>query len=180
MSVVVCFASGYEEVEALATVDVLRRAGVEVLMVGINGRSIVSSRNISINMDRELDEVEWDKIEMIVLPGGIPGVDNLFADKKLCEVIKNFKEQEKWIGAICAAPSILGRLGILIGENVTCYPGFEKFLEGATVTHERVTKSNKIITGIGAGASFEFAFCLLETLKGKQVADELKKAMIMN
>lgn len=149
-------------------------------MTGLSEKAVISSRNISINMDVLLEEVEWDNVEMIVLPGGLPGVDNLFADAKLCEIIRSFKEQNKWIGAICAAPSILGKLGILVGESATCYPGFEKFLEGAIITNERVTKSNKVVTGIGAGASLEFAFCLLENLKGKQVADRLKKAMIMS
>lgn len=180
MKVAVCFATGYEEVEALSTVDVLRRGKVDTVMVGIDGKTVVSSRNISINMDMLIEEINWDEIDMVVLPGGLPGVDNLIANEKLCTIIREFKERGKFIGAICAAPSILGKLGVLEGEKATCYPGFEKFLAGATVTHERVTKSNKIITGIGAGASLEFAFALLEQAQGKEVADEIRQGMIMN
>lgn len=180
MKIAVCFATGYEEVEALSTVDVMRRGEVETIMVGIDNKTVVSSRGISINMDMVIEEVNWREIDMIVLPGGLPGVDNLIASEKLCMIVREFKEKGKLIGAICAAPSILGKLGILEGEKATCYPGFEKFLTGATVTYERVTKSNKIITGIGAGASLEFAFALLEQVQGKEVADEIRKGMIMN
>lgn len=179
MKVVVCFATGYEEVEALATVDVLRRAGIEVIMTGVDGEVVASSRNIKIQMDELVENIKWDEIDMIMLPGGLPGVDNLFSNSIICEVVKNFKAQEKWIGAICAAPSILGKLGLLKGEKATCYPGFEKTLEGAVVTYDRVTVSNKVITGIGAGASLEFAFMVLETLKGKEIAEKLRKDMIM-
>lgn len=179
MKVVVCFATGYEEVEALATVDVLRRAGIEVVMTGVDGAVVSSGRNIKIHMDELIERVKWPEIDMIMLPGGLPGVDNLIANEVLCENLKDFKEKGKWIGAICAAPSMLGKLGLLKGERATCYPGFEETLEGAVVTHERVTVSHKIVTGIGAGASLEFAFAVLEVLKGNEVAQKLKKAMMI-
>ena len=180
MKVVVCFATGYEEVEALCTVDVLRRAGIEVVMAGVSGNPVSSSRQISINMDTRIDEIDWDTVDMIVLPGGLPGVDNLYANEIVTKQVMEFKEKGKWIGAICAAPSILGKLGVLIGEVATCYPGFENTLEGAVASKERVVISNKIITGIGAGASLEFAYVLLEVLKGEEVAQKLKESMLAN
>lgn len=179
MKVVVCFATGYEEVEALCTVDVLRRAGIEVVMAGVSGESVNSSRQISINMDASINEIDWDTVNMIVLPGGLPGVDNLYANEIVTKQVVEFKEKGKWIGAICAAPSILGKLGVVKGETATCYPGFEDTLEGAILSKERVVISNKIVTGIGAGASLEFAFALLEVLKGEVVTQKLKESMLV-
>lgn len=179
MKVAVYFATGYEEVEALAVVDVLRRGGVDVSMVGVTGKTVVSARQISINMDQTIDEVNHDEIDMMVLPGGIPGVDNLKVNETLVQNLKAFKKEGKWIAAICAGPSILGELGLLEGEKATCYPGYEEALVGATVVNERAVVSNKIITGKGAGAALEFGLTILSVIKGEEVANKVAKGMII-
>ena len=179
MKVAVYFATGYEEVEALAVVDVLRRGGVDVSMVGVTGKSVASARQISINMDQTIDEVNHDEIDMMVLPGGIPGVDNVKANETLIQNLKAFKKEGKWIAAICAGPTILGELGLLEGEKATCYPGCEDALVGATVVNERTVISNKIITGKGAGAALEFGLAILSVIKGEEAAHKIAKAMIV-
>lgn len=178
MKVAVYFATGYEEVEALSVVDVLRRGGVEVVMVGVDGKTVVSSHQVSINMDTTIDQVDHSEIDMMVLPGGVPGVHNLAANGGLVENLKAFKMQGKWIAAICAGPSILGKIGLLEGEKATCYPGFEEQLLGASHVPERVVVSNHIITGIGAGAALDFGYKLLEVLKDQATSEKIRQAMI--
>lgn len=178
MKVAVLFATGYEEIEALAVVDVLRRAKIDVIMTGIKERQVTSSRAITVAMDTTLPNLDKDTIDFLILPGGMPGVDHLYADENVKEWVKDFDAKQKNIGAICAAPSILGRLGVLKGKQATCYPGFEKYLEGAILNDARVVRDGHIITGIGAGASLEFAFKVLEVIEGKEVADKMKAAMI--
>ena len=178
MKVAVYFATGYEEVEALSVVDILRRGGVEVLMVGADGKKVVSSRNhVNINMDILVEEVNHEEIDMMVLPGGIPGVDNLIANETLVENLKAFKEKGKWLAAICAAPSVLGRLGLLKGEQATCYPGYEEQLLDCEHVAERVVVSNHVITAVGAGASLDFGYKILEMIKGKELSDKIRTAM---
>ncbi len=178
MKVAVYFATGYEEVEALSVVDILRRGGVEVLMVGADGKKVVSSRNhVNINMDILVEEVNHEEIDMMVLPGGIPGVDNLIANETLVENLKAFKEKGKWLAAICAAPSVLGRLGLLKGEQATCYPGYENQLLGCEHVAERVVVSNHVITAVGAGASLDFGYKILEMIKGKELSDKIRAGM---
>ena len=178
MKVAVYFATGYEEIEALSVVDVLRRGGVEVLMVGADGKMAVNSRNnVSINMDALIEEVDHKEIDMMVLPGGVPGVDNLMANEALVANLKDFKEQVKWLAAICAAPSILGKLELLKGEKATCYPGYEQELIGCEHVAERVVVSNHLITSVGAGASLDFGYKILEVIKGKELSDKIRAAM---
>lgn len=179
MKVAVYFATGYEEVEALSVVDVLRRGGVEVSMVGVTGKTVASARQISINMDQTIDEVDHSQIDMMVLPGGLPGVDNLKVSETLVKHLKAFKEEGKWLAAICAGPSVLGELGLLQGEKATCFPGFEDKLLGAEVVNERAVVSNHVITGKGAGAALEFALTILSVIKGKEAADKVAKSMII-
>lgn len=177
MKVAVYFAEGYEELEALTVVDVLRRAKIEVVMTGISKETVTSARDISVQMDTTIEKLNHDDIDMIVLPGGVPGTQNLEANSLVLENIKRFKEQGKWLAAICAAPSILGKLGLLMGEKATCYPGYEKYLEGCEYRDESTVVSHKIITGKGAGTSLAFAFGILENIQGKEAVDQLKKNM---
>ncbi|PHV70358.1 DJ-1 family protein [Sporanaerobium hydrogeniformans] len=179
MKIAVFFGTGYEEIEALAVVDVLRRAKAEVVMVGVSGPTVVSSRKVSINMDTTIEAFDAEDVNMLVLPGGVPGVDHLYASEKLRELVKAFKKEGKWLGAICAAPSLLGRWGVLEGEKATCYPGYEKELKGCEVVSSRTVVSHKIITGIGAGASLEFALTIVEELMGKEKAQEIKMGMLI-
>ena len=179
MRVAVYFGTGYEEIEALSVVDILRRGKVEVTMVGVNGKTVVSSRGISINMDKTIDEVDHSEIDMIVLPGGVPGVNHLEENNILIEQLRFFKEKNKWLAAICAAPSILGKLGLLEGEVATCYPGYENKLIDCEYSEEGVVVSNHVITGKGAGYSIPFALKLLEVIKGEMIAGEVKKGMLV-
>ncbi len=179
MKVVVFFATGYEEIEALSVVDVLRRGGVEVLMAGVDSDCVTSGRGIAIKMDILAEQIDYDTVDMVVIPGGIPGVDHLYASEVVRQQLASFKAQDKWIGAICAAPGVLGKLGLLKGEVATCYPGVEGQLEGAEVSAARVAVSNKIITGIGAGASLEFALELLEALAGTEQREKVEKGMLI-
>ena len=178
MKVAICFATGYEEIEALSVVDVLRRGEVEITMVGVDGEEVTSSRGITVKMDEVIDNINFEEYDLLVLPGGLPGVDNLYKNKVLCEQVKCFAKQ-KHVAAICAAPSILGRLGLVEGRKMVCYPGVEKELQGAKITKERVCQDQNIITGIGAGASLEFAFKILEIIKGEEVSERIKKAMLI-
>lgn len=179
MKVIVFFATGYEEIEALSVVDVLRRGGVEVVMAGVTGKTVTSARNIEIVMDEEAQYVNYEEADMIVLPGGIPGVHYLYESGFVREKIKQFKEEGKWLAAICAAPGVLGKCGLLEGENATCYPGIEDELKGANYYKERVVESNHIVTGIGAGASLEFALTLLKIIKGEEKANQVKEGMLI-
>lgn len=179
MKVVVFFAKGYEEIEALTVVDVLRRGKIEVMMAGIEEKVVASARNIKVQMDVLAEELDYTQVDMLVIPGGLGGVERLIQSEFVGDKIKEMVKADKYIAAICAGPSVLGKLGILKGQKATCYPGFENELAGAILTEERVVKSNKFITGVGAGASLEFAFILLEILKGKEITEDIKKAMIV-
>lgn len=179
MKVAVYFGTGYEEIEALSVVDILRRGKVEVTMVGVNGKTVVSSRGVSINMDKTIDEVDHAEIDMMVLPGGVPGVNHLEENSMLIEQLRCFKEQNKWLAAICAAPSILGKHGLLNGEVATCYPGYEKQLIGCQYVEDGVVVSNHIVTGKGAGYSISFALKLLEIIRGEEAANEVKRGMLI-
>lgn len=178
MKIAVYFAEGYEEIEALSVVDVLRRADIEVVMVGVSGKSVTSARGITICMDTTIDVLDHETVDMIVLPGGMPGVSNLENNGLVVQNIKEFKKKDKWLAAICAAPSILGKAGLLIGEKATCYPGYEKYLEQCQYTDEKTVISHKIITSKAAGTALEFAFVLVEVISGKLIADKIKKAMV--
>lgn len=178
MKVAVYFAKGYEEIEALAVVDVLRRGNVETLMVGVDDKVVVSARGVAIQMDTTIDDLDIEEIEMMVLPGGVPGILNLEANEKLMSQLKDFKKNNKWLAAICAAPSILGKLGLLEGEKATCYPNYESTLVGCEPMDAPVVVSHKIVTGKGAGVAVDFALKILEVLKDKETSDKVRKAMI--
>lgn len=177
MSKVCCFlAEGCEEVEALSVVDIFRRAGIDTELVSVtNEYEVVSSHKITIKTDKIIDEVNFDEVDLIFLPGGIPGTPNLRATKLLCDKIIDFNEKGKLLAAVCAAPSILGELGILNGKKATCYPGFEDKLEGATYVADRVVTDGNITTSRGLGTSLELGFRLLEILKDKATAEDMMR-----
>lgn len=174
------FADGFEEIEALAPVDILRRAGCEVTMVSVMGRKEVSSsRGVKIIADKLFEEVNYAEADMLVLPGGMPGSKNLDEHRELKAKIQEANKDGKWLAAICAAPMVLGHLGILKGKKATCYPGNEPDLIGATHTGASVEKDGKIITAKGAGVSVKFGLALVEALAGKEKADEIKAKMMV-
>ena len=166
----VFLANGFEDMEAIVPVDCLRRAKLEVQTVGVGGKEITSSHGITVKTDITEDEVILDKyVDLIVLPGGMPGTLNLDNSEAVHKAIDFCVERGKYIGAICAAPSILGKRGLLEGQKATCFEGFESL---------PVVVSDKFITARGAGVALEFAVTLVETLTSKETAKSLKKKML--
>lgn len=177
--VCVFFGTGFEEIEALTVVDLLRRASIDVSMVSITGeKRVESSHKVWVEMDMLLEEVDFSGVKMIVLPGGMPGTKNLEACKILMEQVDKFYEEGKYLSAICAAPSILGHRGMLKGRNACSYPDFESHLEGAQVTRNPVEISEHIITSRGMGTAIEFGLAIVAGMKGEETAKELADKII--
>lgn len=175
----VFFGTGYEEIEALTVVDLLRRANIETLCISIdNQKQVMGAHNINVDMDAGIDEVDFDSLDMIVCPGGMPGTKNLEACDKLTEQIKCFYENGKLIGAICAAPMIFGHMGLLTGRKACIYPGMEKHLTGAEVVYDEVAQSEHVITSRGMGTAIAFGLKMIENLMDKETADELGKQIV--
>ncbi len=174
----VFLAEGFEEIEALATVDILRRAELDVTVVGVGGVNVTGSHGIKVVADIDCSKVTTDDMEMVVLPGGIPGTLNLEKDPIVKASITYANENDKYIAAICAAPSILGHMGIINGKKVTCYPGFDTQLGGAQYTAENVEVDGKFITGKGAGVANDFALKIVELYDSPQKAKKLFDAML--
>lgn len=168
---------GFEECEALAPLDILRRASIEVKAVGIGSNTIVGAHGISVNCDTVNKDLSFQNLKGIILPGGMPGALNLENSKTVQDAIDYCVNHNLLISAICAAPQILGHKGILKGKNATCFPGFEKELEGAYFKDEKVVCDGNIITACGAGAAFEFGFKILEYFTNAKTANELKNTM---
>lgn len=178
--IAVHLAEGFEEIEAISIIDVLRRADFKVEIVSVSENFVVTgSHNIKIMADSLFESVNYNLIDMIVLPGGMPGSKNLNMHQGLKNQIMDFHENGKPLGAICAAPLVFGNLGILKGKNATCYPGFEKELIGAEITGKYVEQAGTIITGKGAGVAIDFALKIVEMFKGKELADELALKMVV-
>lgn len=180
-TICVHLAKGFEEIEAIAVIDVLRRAGLNVTIVSITGEQVVyGSHSIPVVSDKLFEELDYENdVEMIVLPGGMPGAANIKEHEGLCSQILKFNSSDKPIGAICAAPFVLGELGVLEGKTATCYPGYENHLKGATITEEPAVQSGTIITGRGVGTALEFSLKIVEMFKGSQVAEKLKTQMLI-
>lgn len=174
--VCVFLANGLEECEGLLTIDILRRAGIEVTTASVHEDCrIESSHGICFEADALASELAYDAFDMVVLPGGLGGTQNLAASPLVAQVVRNFAQQEKLLAAICAAPSVLGELGLLKGRRATCYPGFEAKLLEAQATGEAVTEDGNIITGRGLGAAIPFALHLVSRLAGKEKAEEIRR-----
>ena len=173
------FATGYEEIEALTVVDILRRAGEEITMVSITDeRSVTSSHGVEVTMDKVLSEVNFDETDVIVLPGGMPGTKNLEACAALMEQVDAFVQAGKTVAAVCAAPSILGHRGHLNGKKACSFPDMESQLEGAEVLREPAVIDGNIITGRGMGAAIPFGLAMREKLQGKEAADAMGKKIV--
>jgi len=176
--VYVFLAEGFEELEALAPVDILRRNKIDVKTVGVTGKTVVSSHGVPVVCDIEIkDAKKNNNIEAVVLPGGMPGTINLENSKEVQSFIDFASKENKLLCAICAAPSILGHKGLLTGKNATCFNGFEKDLLGATVKCQPVVKDGNIITAFGAGGAFQFGFEILKALKGEEISEITRKNM---
>lgn len=175
--VYIFMADGVEEIEAVTPADILRRAGIEVMLIGVTGKTITGAHGIKIECDAEIGAVNMEKGRGYILPGGMPGTTNLFESEKLKEIIKSAANSGRIIGAICAAPMILGELGILNGLRATCFPGFEGHLKGAVLCGDSVCAEENIITAKSAAAAFEFSFALVSALAGEGKAKEIRAGM---
>jgi 4-methyl-5(b-hydroxyethyl)-thiazole monophosphate biosynthesis len=165
--------NGFEEIEAITTIDILRRANIELTTISVTGQELVlGAHNIPVKADRLFADQDFSDAKMLILPGG---ATNLIERQPLCELLVKHNNEAKLIAAICAAPSVLGRLGILQGKQATCYPGFEQYL-GESHVGGLVVESDNIITAKGPGLSSDFAFCIVEKLVGSDVADQVYDA----
>ena len=179
-TIFVFLADGFEEIEALAPVDILRRAGLYVKTVSVMDEQVVAgAHGVPVLADVMFDEVNAEDAEMILLPGGLPGATNLDAHQGLSQMILDFAKEEKPLAAICAAPLVFGNRGLLEGKKATCYPGFETYLKGAQYTAALVEKDGNFITGKGPGAAMEFAFAIVEKYCGMDKVNELKQGMMI-
>lgn len=171
-------ADGFEETEALATLDVLRRAGLDAVTVGVGKKTVTGSHSIPVIADVIDCEILPDEnVDGVVLPGGMPGTLNLEKSKTVQDFLDYAYNNGKLIAAICAAPSILGHKNFLNGKNAICYDGFESELKGATISKNPVCKDGKFITAAGAGVSLDFGFEIVEALCGKAKSENLRAAM---
>ncbi len=177
--VCVLFAEGFEEIEAVAIVDVLRRADVDVTTLGVSDRRVTGSHGITIETDRSLAEASSEVWDMVILPGGMPGSTNLRDNPEVQKLLRDQASSGRRIGAICAAPIALGAAGVLEGRRATSYPGFERELSGCCYSEDRVVTDGNIITSRGPGTSLEFALEVVRELKGDDVAGCLRKGMLM-
>lgn len=172
-------ANGSEEIETLIPVDVLRRGGVEVKTVSITGSLEAElSHGVTIKTDLTFEDANLNDADLLMLPGGLPGSTNLNAHNGVREALMKQYNAGKLVAAICAAPMVFGSLGIVRGRRATCYPGFEKFLDGAEYTHELCTVDGNVVTGEGPAAALPFAYKLLEMLSTEQTAHEVADGMM--
>lgn len=172
-------ATGFEDIEALIPLDIMRRAGVDFKTVSITGsKAVETAHGVTINADLLFEETDFSDADLLMLPGGLPGATNLNGHEGLKKLLAGHAGKGRLTGAICAAPMVLGGLGLLKGRRATCYPGFEKYLEGAEYTVELYTRDGNIITGEGPAASFPYAYALLEALGYGQEAGQLAEGMM--
>lgn len=172
-------ADGCEEIEGLTVVDVVRRAKMEIVMISITGKKeVTSSHNVTFLTDALASEVNYAELDGIVLPGGMPGTLNLGVDATVNQTIKEFAAAGKLVAAICAAPSVLGAAGLLVGKNATCHPGFEEKLTGATTSEDEVVVDGNIITSRGMGTAIPFALEIVRYFKDDAAVEEIKKGLV--
>jgi 4-methyl-5(b-hydroxyethyl)-thiazole monophosphate biosynthesis len=177
--VYVFLADGFEDVEALIPVDVLRRGGVEVVTVSVTGESQVveTAHRVQVVADAMFEDCDFSDADLLFLPGGMPGASNLNSHEGVRRALMAQHQAGRRVAAICAAPLVLGGLGILRGKRATCYPGFEQTLEGATYTAELCTVDGLVTTGEGPAAAFPFAYALLTQLVSQEVSDQIAEGM---
>ena len=179
MAIAVFFANGYEEIEALTVVDLTRRAGIETWMVSITDeKKVTGSHGIEVSMDKTFTEVDFSQVEMIVLPGGMPGTLNLEACSPLMEKVKEFDKNGKYISAICAAPTVFGHLGLLNGKKACCYPSMEDGLVGAEVIYDSTAVADHILTSRGMGTAIDFGLQIIARFQGEEAAKEMAEKIV--
>lgn len=166
-------ASGFEETEALAPYDMLKRAGISVATVGIGSNCITGTKGVTVKTDLTEDEIDLTSCEGVVLPGGMPGTENLYCSETVKNCVNFCAENNLLIAAICAAPSVLGRMGKLNGKTAVCYPGFENKLEGAVIGNKGAVTDGNIITAKGAGCVFPFSYEIIKYLVSESAAKKV-------
>ncbi|MCC8073536.1 MAG: DJ-1/PfpI family protein [Clostridiales bacterium] len=175
--VYVFLADGFETIEALAVVDMLRRAKIDVSTVGVTGKTVISSQSIAVTADISIDDFTYSDVEAIVLPGGLPGTTNLEKNAVVQSAIDRANSENKYVCAICAAPSVLGHKGLLKGKEAIAFPGYESELDGAVISDKYVVTDGNIITARGAGVSTQFGLEIVKNLVGKDTADKIKETI---
>ena len=171
-------ANGFEEIEALCPLDLLRRAGVSVTTVGIGGEMIVGSHGITVMADIPEGHYQDSNPEMLILPGGMPGAKHLDESRTVDTALKSAARNGSLLAAICAAPMVLGHRDLLVGKEAICFPGFEKELNGAKISQKRVVRDGNIITAAGMGVALEFGLALVAALKGEETAEQLRRTVL--
>ena len=172
--VYILLADGFEEAEAIVPADLLCRAGAEVALTGVTGPVVTGAHGIAVQCDLELDQVKTEDLELLMLPGGLGGVQNIGASSAAMALIQSAAESGRYVAAICAAPSLLGKLGLLNGRKAVCYPGMEETMGAVDAqTGHSVVVDGRFITGEGPGAAFDFGLKLVETLKGADIAKQV-------
>lgn len=172
--------TGFEETEAIAPLDLMRRAGIQVMTVGINGKTVYGSHGIGIEADITLAEMDLTQLDMIVLPGGLGGVASISASREAMDAIAFAWENGKFVAAICAGPTVLAKLGITAGKNATCYPGCEGDMGGANMIPDApCVRDGKLITGTSAGCAVKFGLMLVEALKGAEAAQAIAQQIVI-
>jgi protein deglycase len=180
MKVLVFLADGFEEIEAISPIDIFKRAGIEVETVSINqAKEVSGAHGIVVKADKLFSEADYSNADLLFLPGGMPGTKNLDAHAGLKSRINDQLNANKPVAAICAAPSILGKMGLLNAKEAICYPGFEDQLLGATLSENKIVKAGLIYTAMGAGVALQFALKIVEELKGLDEANRIAKAICL-
>ncbi len=176
---IIFFADGLEECEALITVDLLRRAGVEVVIASVMGREeIVGAHKIQIRCDALAESLDLNSADAVILPGGLPGTEYLYESERVRSAVQSFAEAGKLVAAICAAPTVPGRMGLLKGKRATCYPGCEADLIGADYTDAETITDGSFITGSSLGAAIPFALAVIAWLDGQEKSDEVRSSIV--
>ena len=172
------FAEGFEETEAISPLDLLRRAGIPVVTAGVGSTVVRGSHGITVTCDTLASKISPDEIAGVILPGGMPGTLNLEASSDVISAVKYASSKNLPVCAICAAPMILGKLGLLRGKRAVCFPGFEKYLDGATVTRARTETDGNFVTAVGMGAAVEFGLAIIRLIQGDEAAEKMRASVL--
>jgi protein deglycase len=176
--VLVPLAEGCEELEAVTVIDLLRRAGVEVIVAGLREGTVTASRGVRIVPDMTLDQALHLEFDMVALPGGLPGADHLAADRRLADLLKRMNESGRFVGAVCAAPKVLARAGVLQGRIATAYPGVLQQEGHSDISGDAVIRDGTVITSRGPGTAMDFALELIEALAGRPARESVEKGLV--
>ena len=178
--VYIILGNGFEDMEAICPCDILRRGGVEVQFAGIGGKWITGGNGVTVQADCTVEEIDFEKLELIMLPGGMGGVRSILGSETALNAVKRAYADGKYVAAICAAPSILAKLGITDGKKATVYPGMESEMGSALMQNAGTVRDGKVLTGRAPGAAMDFGLMLLETLKDAETAARVQNGMVYN